>query len=233
MTGRLNRFLQLRHRISTQLYIGIGGGVVFTIAAALVGWFSFDRVGDVQSQVNEGSVPEMAASFGVARYSGTLVSAGPNLVSAETIEQYNAVAAAIDEADREFDTQLAALETSGKDADFERMRADADTLVRNLDYIEAGVLESLEFSGLSQEVQSELTNLRTRLESIIVPALDDQIFFTMTGYRDIDAPRDHQGRALLRGRTGPIPLPGRAPGPRQYRRTTPGQRLRPFRSRSH
>ena len=40
------------------------------MGASLVGWFSFDRVGDVQSKVNDGSVPELAASFGVAQFAG-------------------------------------------------------------------------------------------------------------------------------------------------------------------
>ena len=44
-------------RISTKLYMGIGGAVVMTLAASLVGWFSFNRVGDVQRRVNEAACP--------------------------------------------------------------------------------------------------------------------------------------------------------------------------------
>ena len=58
--------IPLPRSLSTQLYLGIGGAVAFTIVASLVGWISFDRVGDVQNRVNEGSVPEMAAAFGRA-----------------------------------------------------------------------------------------------------------------------------------------------------------------------
>ena len=50
-------------------------GAGLTVAASLVAWFSLDRVGDAQAKVNEGSVPEMEAAFGVAEYSSELVAA--------------------------------------------------------------------------------------------------------------------------------------------------------------
>lgn len=86
MTAWARRLLESRFRLSTQLYLGIGGAVALTVIASLVGWFSFDRVGDVQSRVNEGSVPEMAAAFGVAQQSGALVAAAPRLTAAATPE---------------------------------------------------------------------------------------------------------------------------------------------------
>ena len=76
MFALLRRLLESRFRLSTQLYLGIGGAVVTTMAAALVGWFSFDSVGDAQSHVNDKSVPEVVAAFGIAQHSGTLVNAG-------------------------------------------------------------------------------------------------------------------------------------------------------------
>ena len=41
MTDWLKRLLASRFRISTRLYLGLGGGVVLTVAASLVGLFSF------------------------------------------------------------------------------------------------------------------------------------------------------------------------------------------------
>ena len=71
------RLLRSCFRISTQLNLGIGAAVAFTIVASLVGWISFERVGDIQRRVNEGSVPEIVAAFTVARQSGALVAAAP------------------------------------------------------------------------------------------------------------------------------------------------------------
>ena len=193
MRERLSRLLRLRYRISTQLYIGIGGAVILTIAASLVGWFSFDRVADVQSRVNEGSVPEMAAAFGVARYSGTLVAAAPNLAAAETIEDFNVVSEDIAEAHREFENQLASLQAGQEDQDFQRIRSGADELILNISAIESGVLESFELAEQTDALRLELASLRAELDRIIVPALDDQLFYTMTGFRELggtSAPRD-------------------------------------------
>ena len=79
MLDRLKQLLEARYRLSTQLYLGIGGAVALTIAASVVGLASFTRVGEAQRRVNEGSVPELAAAFGVAEYSSTLVAAAPRL----------------------------------------------------------------------------------------------------------------------------------------------------------
>ena len=87
MTTLARRLLDSRFRLSTQLYLGIGGAVALTVVASLVGLVSFDHVGDVQRRVNEGSVPEMVTAFGVAQQSGALVAAGPRLTAAATPEE--------------------------------------------------------------------------------------------------------------------------------------------------
>jgi hypothetical protein len=98
MKSRLKSLLESRYRISTQLYLGLGGGVAMTVAASLVGWFSFNSVGDAQSQVNESSIPEVVAAFGIAQHSGTLVDADPRLTTAATIDDVARVSVGIDEA---------------------------------------------------------------------------------------------------------------------------------------
>ena len=121
MSDYLKRLLALRFRISTQLYLGIGGAVVLTVAASLVGWFSFNSVGSAQARVNEGSIPELELAFGVAEYSSTLVAAAPNLAAAATPEELAAVSATIAEGQRAFEEELAVLE--GREAGDERFAA--------------------------------------------------------------------------------------------------------------
>ena len=105
----MGRLLRIRHRISAQLYAGLGGAVLLTIAASLVGLFFFARVGEFQGRVNEGSVPELAAAFGVARYSGTLVAAGPRLTAAATQGEVARVTSGIEQARRALDVLTATL----------------------------------------------------------------------------------------------------------------------------
>ena len=194
MTAWFQRRLASRYRLSTQLLLGIWGAVVLTVAAGLVGWFSFNRVGDEQSRVNEGSVPGLAAAFGVADYSSTLVAAAPRLTTATTPEDVALVAASIDEAYGALEAQLAVLERSAAgDERVQGIRAHADSLIANIEAIEADMTQIFELSRRSAALRLELADLRFRLDSVVIPAIDDQFFYAMTGYRTLGeppAPRD-------------------------------------------
>ena len=189
MRDWLKAINRARSRISTQLYLTIGGAVVLTVSASLVGWFLLNRVGEVQQVVNEGSVPDLAAAFGVAQYSSALVAAAPRLVSAASPEDFRDVLISISETHASFEAQLAVLE--GRDAGearFARIRAQSDTLISNIAALREEVAASFQQMERREALRQELEQLRVRLDDIIVPAIDDQLFYTMTGYRDLDSP---------------------------------------------
>ena len=201
MTARLRRLLRSllksRLRISTQLYFGIGGAVALTIAASLIGWFSFNRVGDIQSRVNEGSIPELAAAFGIAQFSGTLVAAAPRLTTAETAEDFSRVASSIAEVHNALEEQVAVLERGGSgDERFGRIRAHADTLISNIEAIQFDMSEFFELTGQNAALRMELAVLRDRLNGIVFPAIDDQFFYAMTGYRELSEQPSPRGAHL-------------------------------------
>ena len=190
MVERLKRLLDSRFRISTQLYMAVGGAVVLTLAASLVGWFSFDRVGTVQSRVNEGSVPELAAAFGVAQYSGVLVAAAPNLAAATTPEGFDQVVQNIDEAYAAFEEQLATLEAR-EAADQERVgriRGYADTLISNINALRSDTSGVFELRQRLAALQLELTQVRFELDNLLAPAIDDQLFYILTGFSTLGEP---------------------------------------------
>ncbi len=183
MIEQFGGLLESRYRISTQLYLGIGGAVALVIAASLVGWFSFNRVGEVQSQVNEGSVPEMEAAFRVAQHSNSLEAAAPRLTSAATPEDFNRVAASIDEAHAALEEQLAILEQAdAADERFARVRSRADALISNISAVETGMSESFALNEQSEQLRVELTTMRGSLSGILTPLIDNQIFYLITGY---------------------------------------------------
>ena len=190
MVDQLKRLLESRFRISTQLYVAMGGAVVLTLAASLVGWFSFNRVGDVQSQVNEGSVPELAAAFGVAQHSGNLVAAAPNLTVAATPEEFAQVVLDIDAAYASFETEMATLEQSQREPErVLRIRQRADTIIANIDALEEETAGVFDLIARREALQLELTDVRSRLDDALAPAIDDQLFFVLTGYRNfVSAP---------------------------------------------
>ena len=189
MSGWLKGLLKARSRISTQLYLTIGGAVCLTISASLVGWLLLNRVGEVQRLVNEDSVPELAAAFGVAQYSSALVAAAPRLAEAPTPEDFRVVSLSIDEAHEAYEEQLAVLERmDAGDERFARIRAHSDTLISNITDIREGMSTSFEQTERREALRLELEELRIRLDDIVIPAIDDQLFYTMTGYRGLDQP---------------------------------------------
>ena len=189
MKWRLKRLLKSGSRISTQLHLAIWGAVALTTCASLVAWLSFNRVGEVQSRVNEGSIPDIAASFEVAQYSGLLVAATPRLTASTTTEEFDQVALSIDEAYSAFEEQLTLLEEGNVgDESFARIRAHADTLIFNIEAIKEGTRASFTLTAGSEALGAELAKLRTQLDGIVVPAIDDQLFYVMTGYRNLVEP---------------------------------------------
>ena len=219
------KILESRYRISTQLYLAIGGAVVLTIAASLVGWFSFNRVGEAQSQVNEHSLPEVVAAFGIAQHSGTLVNAAPRLTAATTPEQLASASADIDDARKALEVQLGVLLGTGAqdtsasngvadsaaipgigdaivpeamrapEGDIEtseRILAHVDTLTVGIDAIEGGMYEIFELNEEKEALRTELAVLRSQIDDIMIPSVDNQLFYTMTGYRTLGDPPDRR-----------------------------------------
>ena len=191
MMATLTKFLELRYRISSQLYLALGGAVCLTFAAALVGWFSFDRVGDAQNRVNERSVPDLAAAFDVAQFSSALVADAAALPTATDQDEVAVVSERIEEAHRSFDTQLTILENRAGPAEkerFDRIRSYSDTLLLNIEDTKKGISERFALQAQSDALQGELTELRFQLDHLVTPARDDQLFYTVTGYRELGVP---------------------------------------------
>ncbi len=249
LSARLGLLLESRFRLSSQLYLGIGGAVFLTVAASLVGWFSFNSVGSAQSQVNESSVPEMVAAFGVAQHSSTLVAAAPRLTAAATQDELLGVSDDIEAARQALEAQL---EVLGVDAETEvevevqqssiigragqvvsegrrvvggvlpigsddmdeeqrriteqersdRVRAQVDTLVLSAQAIENDMSELFELTFRRDRLRTQLTELREDLDFVLVPAVDDQLFYTMTGYRELGESPANRGEHFSEAELG-------------------------------
>ena len=186
---RLKRVLDSRYRISTQIYLAFGGAVFLTVAASLVGWFSFDRVGIQQARVNEGSVPEMTAAFGIAQLANSLVDAGPRLAATTNTTDFQIVAADISEANVALVGQLALLQGQHAfDDRFARIRSHVDELTSNTHAIQTGMVESFPRSIVLKNLRAEIADVDRQLRAHLAPAADDQWFYMMTGYRNADDP---------------------------------------------
>ena len=189
MRDLLRRLVAFAFRISTQMYVAIGVIVSLTIAAIAVSWLSFNSVGGAQNRVNDESLPRIVTAFRITELSSELVAAAPLLTVASTPEDLARVSAGIVETGEEFRQELDLLEQQGIDAAlFVSIRSRARKLESNVALIETEMPDSFALVAQSDALRVELADLRLRLEDILLPALDEQLFYQITGYREIGEP---------------------------------------------
>ncbi len=181
----LKRLVALRFRISTQLFAAFGVAVALTVAASLIGWFSFQRVDDAQAAVNEGSVPEMEAAFGVAEYSSSLVAAAPRLTTASTAEEITDVWMEIVSANDIIEDHLMALAEADPER-AQRIRGYSDGLQTYIETIRDNMGRAFELGEQSDALLDEMVQLRAELEQVLIPAVDDELFYILTGRSELD-----------------------------------------------
>ena len=196
--GLAPRLIQSHRKISTQLYIAFAVIVALTLLATLVGWFSFDRVATAQRHVNDESIPEMVAAFEVAQYSSSLVTAAPRIVTAQSVSELDEIYAnIIAGSSNALESELAALEATNAEANigsegfnFENIRQGSHLLTDNIKTIRNQRTELIVQAEKRERLRQDLANVRRQLEIALVEALDDQLFYVNTGYRDMDSPPD-------------------------------------------
>ena len=175
----------IHQRISTQMYAGIAAPLLLTLAASLVAWISFTRVGAAEKEVNDGAIPELTAAFGVAESSNRLVAGGPELASS-TPEDFETVVDGIAAARSEFETQLELLWNRGTGSMWlGEMRGYAAQLNSNIAAIEADMPEYFALRRQADALRADADEAVRDLEFYIVPSLDDQLFFLLTGRRQL------------------------------------------------
>lgn len=181
--------LRIFKSVAVQLYIGLGLAVMLTMLASVVAWAVFERVGEAQGLVNEGSLPYMAAAIGVAQEIGALVHSAPLLTSAQSEEEFEDLKAALAQDRTEFEDYLEQLaEGRSSSEGIRRVRLWGQELTANLEEIEEVVLERFELRETSSSLRERLQGMESRLSMLVGTAVDDQYFFTMTGYKSIGRP---------------------------------------------
>ena len=192
----LGRLARLLDRIAVRLYLAIGGAVLLTMAASLVGWLSFDAVGDAQERVSERSVPGLVGAFGLARQSNLLAVAAERLAATTTPAELERVRASVGQDLKLFDEHLEALASADAGDAVPAVSTRAQELSANIEAVERSVAERFALSGRREDLSGELAALQTRFEASFASALDDQLFYTVTGFRNLDSAPEAQSRHL-------------------------------------
>ena len=186
MMELLRRLAASRYRISTQLYAGISAAVAVTLGASLVAWLSFDRVDDARELVNDHILPEISAAFGIVQEAGVLLAAGPRLIAAANPEELDEIEASVRADQKSFENQLAnVIGTQAADGSRSDIRILGSTLTKNIDAIAIFMEERFALAERSQRARAEIAVVQLELARILVPAIDDQLFYALTGYRTL------------------------------------------------
>ena len=189
MRDLLQRLVAFTFRISTQMYVAIGVIVALTIASIAVSWLSFNSIGDAQDRVNTESLPRIVTAFRITELSSELVAAAPRLTVAATPEELALVSAEIVETQDEFRQELDNLEQQNVGAAlFVSIRSRGRQLESNIAQIQVEMPTSFALAAEIEALRVELAELRLQLEDILLPALDEQLFYQITGYRRIGEP---------------------------------------------
>ena len=190
MMGAIKKLLAARYRLATQLYAALSFTGLVTVAAILVAWQSFDRIDETQRRVNEESFPEMVSAFGIAQTSGSLVAAAPRLTSASTREDLEAVIAEVSDVRREFEKQFGNLMQFDLGEGSIRVDQYSSELIENIDAIEASMRELLGLRARSAEFRMQLAEMEKQVRMDLLPEVDRQFFYSVTGYTELDAEPD-------------------------------------------
>ena len=189
MRELLRRLADIARRISTQMYVAIGIIVSLTIAAIAVSWVSFNSIEGAQDRVNDESLPRIVTAFRITELSSELVAAAPRLTVAATPTELTLISAEIVETQERFRRELDLLEDQDIDAAlFVSIRSRARQLESNIAQIEVEMPTSFALAVQSEAVRVELAEISQKLDNILLPALDEQLFYQMTGYRQIGEP---------------------------------------------
>lgn len=191
LAARLRRRLRQPNSksIAVQLYLGLGGAVALTLGASVVGWMSFNQVGEAQNQVNLQSVPDMAAAFAVAQQIGALVDLAPRLTVAGSEEEFEEVREQVAEERERFESLLEDLAGRRRNSEgVRRVRVWGREITDNIEAIQHLEAQLLELAAANGALQVRTRQLDSELSSLLGTIVDDQFFYTMTGYREMGSP---------------------------------------------
>ena len=177
-----------------QVAAGLGAAIVFTLIASIIALVAFFQVGRIQREINTEHVPALTNAVQIGQLATTLAAAAPRLVA----EARNRQLAADPEAEATPDEAAPSLDLLEAAARIIELSSELGAGERT-----AGLREFSERSpatcGTSRSRSKAASSCRSgwgqlqeatvvqsrELNELIVPLLDDQVFFMATGLREL------------------------------------------------
>lgn len=186
---RVNRLAGARRGIAVQMYLGLGGAVSLTAMASVVALISFNEVRESQEVMNQRTVPDMAAAFAVAQRVGALVDAAPSLTVVDSVDLFEERREQIGEQLRVFEESLQVLAgRRGESEGIRRIRVRGREMSTNMQAIEVSQERAFELAGQRTAISEQIARIDAALANLVITIIDDQFFYTMTGYLNLGEP---------------------------------------------
>ena len=197
VTEMFKKLWKYRHLISVRLYFALGGSTLITLFTSIAAFVYFGLISQTQQVVTEQSVPQLTAAFGISNESGALIAAMPRLTSATDVDEFNLISAdvqtTIDAFARELDN-LPADRLTGEQK--ESLGQLGNEIHSNIKQVENLVSSRFVLQNQASQLLDELDDIQLALTEILTPALDDQLFYLLTGYKTLDGRRVPRSAAL-------------------------------------
>ena len=198
------RVLTAGNRIATRFYAAVGFTCVITLITIVNAWVAFERVNSSQNLIFERTLPESEVVVGIARASGAIVAVVPRITASASQQELELVSAAVADLRREFTDQLTGM--SGlSDVKYSSISEKGDLLLEVVSEIERSMHRLFAVRQRSERFRERLGRIEQTIRHNLVPMIDDQYFYVITGRRELDqvkVPEDEQFRP-----EGDSPLP--------------------------
>lgn len=175
-----------RFGIGSQIVVGLGGGVFLTLGASLLALGLMTILGNRQSEITGEHMPTLVGAFAVARSSSDLVLASPQLITADTPEDLEAVWQNVVEVERELGDQVGAMMRESGNSVSGSVVPQLGVLVERIAEIRESMERRLQHESRLAELDDEIERVNLRIETLLEGELDDQEFFIDTGLRELD-----------------------------------------------
>ena len=188
-TQPVKRLAGLRRGIAVQMYLGLGTISSLTIMASVVALISFNEVRESQEVMNQRTVPDMAAAFAVAQRVGALVDAAPSLTVVDSIDLFEERREQIGQQLRVFEESLQVLASRrGESEGIRRIRVRGREMSANMQAIEVSQDRAFELAAQRTALSEQIERIDAALANLVITIIDDQFFYTMTGYLNLGEP---------------------------------------------
>ncbi|MCE2487115.1 MAG: HAMP domain-containing protein [Desulfurellaceae bacterium] len=176
----------MRFGIGPKLYIGLLVGVLLTLSASLVAYFSFRQILYYEIRLSDYSIPNLSGAVDAARQSAVVVTGALRLISADSPQQHEAVTKAIARERAALSGLIQELESrSAFGVQTRLIEVHLGELSTYLELIQQSAARRLVIAETLGGLREELAETNRRIERHLATAIDDQAFYLVEGLRNL------------------------------------------------